>query len=252
MSMVARVAVTIACSAGLLVPLAPAFALVNCGWYVTTATVCVTDASGTTCSSHTYIDFICFDGGSAGGGGSGGGGIGGGGGGGGGAPPPNPFDADGDGLVDCFKELTESTLVTSDPLPVDKNLGGRYGGPNDGVRWSHNGIDVRALQGDSVRAAQGGEVFEILTNQQNLNVDPNSNVNGNFIRVVHADGSEGTYLHLHSVDVAVGDQVVPGQVIGTANNTGNSFGDHLHYTHWIDRYSNPKVAADPEALHGDC
>jgi murein DD-endopeptidase MepM/ murein hydrolase activator NlpD len=54
------------------------------------------------------------------------------------------------------------------------------------------------------------------------------------------------------VDVAVGDQVVPGQVIGTANNTGNSFGDHLHYTHWIDRYSNPKVAADPEGLHGDC
>ena len=225
---------------------------VNCGWYTTTTNVCVTDASGTSCTNRTYEDFVCFDAGGGGSGGTGGGGGGPGGGGGGTAGTTNPFDADGDDSIDCFTDLTDSALVTSQPLEPSRNLGGRYGGPNDGVRWSHNGVDIRASRGDPVRAAQAGEVFEILTGQANTNDNPNSNVNGNFVRVRHADNSEGTYLHLHTVGVAVGDPLEAGQVVGTANNTGNSDGDHLHYTHWIDRYSSPKVAANPETLHGDC
>ncbi|HEX2252084.1 MAG TPA: M23 family metallopeptidase [Thermoanaerobaculia bacterium] len=223
-------------------------------WLKTTTTVCTTDSSGTTCEEREYSDLFCYDSVGAGGGG----GTNGGGGGDGGSldedptPPPNPYDADADQMLDCYTDLTDSARATANPLPSDKNLGGRYGGPDDGVRWSHNGIDVRANQGDPVRAAQRGEVTEILTGQANLNDDPNSSPNGNFVRIRYGDGTEGAYLHLHSISVQPGDIVAAGEVIGTANNTGNSFGDHLHYTHWIDRYGSPKIAANPENVHGNC
>lgn len=153
--------------------------------------------------------------------------------------------------MDCFLNLVESTKVTQDPLPDWANLGGKYGGPGDGVRWKHNGVDIAANRGDRVRAAQEGTVIEIVTGQKNTSQDPNSNVNGNFVRVAHPDGTEGAYIHLHTVDagISVGSNVYVGQTLGTANDTGASHGDHLHYTNWIVR---GQSAENPETSHGTC
>lgn len=207
--------------------------------------------------AETHYDMYCFGGGMGdydpgsypgpgGGGGGGGGGT---------TPTPPPsgnhMDADGNQEMDCFKNMVESTKVTQNPLPTWANLGGKYGGPNDGYRWTHNGVDIAANRGDRVRAAQGGTVSEIVTGQLNQQQDPNSNTNGNFIRVNHSDGTQGAYLHLHAVDpsITVGTTVHVGQTLGTANNTGRSDGDHLHYTNWSVPF---QTAENPETNHGAC
>lgn len=228
-------------------------ALAACLYVRTTATVCVQFGETWECESTTHFDLHCFGGGQ---GDYDPGNYSGPGGGGGGTDPELPpsgnhLDVDGDGEMDCFLNLVESTKVTQDPLPNWANLGGKYGGPNDGYRWTHNGIDVAANRGDRVRAAQAGTVSEIVTGQLNTQQDPNSNVNGNFVRVNHTDGTQGAYIHLHTVDstISVGTSVFVGQTLGTANNTGASDGDHLHYTNWVVQ---GQTAENPEINNGDC
>jgi murein DD-endopeptidase MepM/ murein hydrolase activator NlpD len=42
------------------------------------------------------------------------------------------------------------------------------------------------------------------------------------------------YAHLSRIDVQVDQNVAAGDLIGLADNTGNSFGSHLHLTLKID------------------
>lgn len=235
-------------------------ALAACMFLKSTTTVCTLFGTTWDCETTTYYDMHCFDGGPGDydpGNYTGPGGPGGGGGGGGGGTDPalppsgNHMDVDADNEMDCFLNLVESTKVTQDPLPNWANLGGKYGGPNDGYRWTHNGIDVAANRGDRVRAAQTGTVSEIVTGQLNTQQNPSSNVNGNFVRVNHTDGTQGAYLHLHAIDstISVGTTVHVGQTLGTANNTGASDGDHLHYTNWVVQ---GQTAENPEINNGDC
>jgi hypothetical protein len=242
-------------AAVLVATLPAARSLAACGWIETQQTVCTTFGNGQTeCETTFSWDYICLGGGGGsydpadyptGGGGGGGGtdpGL---------PPSGNHFDVDGDGETDCFLNLVESTKTTQNPLPDWANLGGKFGGPNDGVRWKHNGVDIAANRGDLVRAAQEGTVTEILTGQVNKQQNINTNVNGNFVRVAHDDGTAGAYLHLHSIDPAIqlGSRVFVGQTLGTANDTGESFGDHLHYTNWITHGTS---AENPEINHGNC
>jgi len=48
------------------------------------------------------------------------------------------------------------------------------------------------------------------------------------------DGYTYTNCHFSSRDVAPGETVVPGQVIGRIGSTGNSSGPHLHFAIWVD------------------
>jgi len=50
------------------------------------------------------------------------------------------------------------------------------------------------------------------------------------VRVRHDGGYESIYAHLMQATVSVGQPVKAGQLIGLADNTGNSFGAHLHFT----------------------
>ncbi len=54
------------------------------------------------------------------------------------------------------------------------------------------------------------------------------------MRIVGDAGRMHVFVHLHTIGVQVGDTVTAFQQIGTVNNSGNSMGDHLHYTIWRD------------------
>jgi len=63
---------------------------------------------------------------------------------------------------------------------------------------------------------------------------------GYAVQIDHGNGYTTTYAHMSRIDVAVGQQVSQGQVIGLMGNTGRSFGTHLHFVvQYNGQYVNP-------------
>lgn len=87
----------------------------------------------------------------------------------------------------------------------------------------HEGIDVMAPSGSRIFAVAPGTVGMVNTN-------PTGHNYGVHVRVEHGDGWQTIYAHLQQALVSPGQQVKAGDVLGLADNTGNSFGSHLHLT----------------------
>ena len=86
----------------------------------------------------------------------------------------------------------------------------------------HNGVDWRTPLGTQILAAHDGEVVKVEN-------DPNGY--GINVRLWNKNGGFATiYAHLQKAVVVVGERVVAGQLIGFADNTGFSTGDHLHFS----------------------
>jgi len=56
---------------------------------------------------------------------------------------------------------------------------------------------------------------------------------GNAIVIDHGWGLLTGYWHLSSIEVQVGQQVAPGDLIGRVGSTGLSTGAHLHWEMWV-------------------
>ena len=98
----------------------------------------------------------------------------------------------------------------------------------------HGGTDIDVPNGTPLRAAQAGVVYEIEDGIPK-NTFSTENPNGNFVRINNIDGSQTVIIHMLSVGVSVGDVVLPGDPIGTSNNTGRSFKPHAHVQIWRDK-----------------
>lgn len=89
----------------------------------------------------------------------------------------------------------------------------------------HEGIDLRAINGARIIAGAKGTVYRVET------VD--NNAYGIHVRIQH-DTPEGTfktvYAHFSEAKVQVGQEVSAGELVGLADNTGNSSGAHFHLT----------------------
>lgn len=88
--------------------------------------------------------------------------------------------------------------------------------------WSgHLGIDIAAGEGAPVYAADSG-IVTMAQGGWNYGY-------GNVIQIDHGNGYSTLYAHLSVIGVRVCQSVSAGQWIGSAGNTGNSFGPHLHF-----------------------
>ena len=103
--------------------------------------------------------------------------------------------------------------------------------------FSHHGtqnkhaIDINLSEGTRVLAARGGVVMDIANDFYDGGVDAKKLSRGNYIRILHDDGSMAVYAHLQleSAVVAKGQRVATGQHIANSGNTGFSSGPHLHF-----------------------
>jgi len=95
-------------------------------------------------------------------------------------------------------------------------------------RPTHQGIDYRGEKGDFIVLKQGGTVGRVFTG---CVVGPKGcgNGYGNFVEVQHNPETLTRYAHLTKPNMKSGDKVNPGDIVGTIGDTGNSFGDHLHF-----------------------
>lgn len=107
-------------------------------------------------------------------------------------------------------------------MPVRARITSGFGyrrHPMGGGRRMHNGIDLAAPYGTSVRAAADGTVSRAGYN----------GALGRYVYVRHANGYETRYGHLSARLVKTGQKVSQGDAIGREGSTGNSTGPHLHF-----------------------
>ena len=103
----------------------------------------------------------------------------------------------------------------------------------------HGGMDMDGEKGDTVIAPGNGTVIKAGW----------EGGYGNMIEIDHGNGLTTRYGHLSKMEVAVGDQVQRGQLIGLIGTTGRSTGPHLHYELRLnDKSINPRRFLPPEPI----
>ncbi|WP_213937792.1 peptidoglycan DD-metalloendopeptidase family protein [Pseudomonas sp. dw_612] len=110
------------------------------------------------------------------------------------------------------------------PFRLSQGANGQYSHFGAKNRYA---MDIAMPEGTPIIAARAGMVVKTENGQSGRGNDPS----GNFVRVLHDDGTMGVYLHLKqgSVSVREGQRVAVGSALALSGNTGNSSGPHLHF-----------------------
>ena len=110
------------------------------------------------------------------------------------------------------------------PFRLTQGANGKYSHFTPKGRYA---MDIAMPEGTPIVAARGGVVVKTENNQSGRGNNPS----GNYVRIMHDDGTMGVYLHLMRGSVAVreGERIESGMQIARSGNTGNSTGPHLHF-----------------------
>lgn len=116
--------------------------------------------------------------------------------------------------------------LDSGAIRVDQGFGGGFSHQDDENRYA---IDLAAAPGTPVLAARDGVVMQI--ERSHGKVAGGTGASGNYVRLLHHDGTMSVYAHLQpgGVLVAPGQQVHAGERIGLSGSTGYTTGPHLHF-----------------------
>ena len=114
----------------------------------------------------------------------------------------------------------------------------------------HRAIDLRALVGTPVFAAEDGTV-RVVYHWNGRVTQGDTNSYGNMVKIEHTAYKGGKletlYAHLNSITVKAGQKVKTGEVIGYSGQTGNCFGAHLHFeVRWKGVRENPLCWLDDD------
>ena len=119
------------------------------------------------------------------------------------------------------------TETRNDLVPFERPAAGPASSPfgarsffNGKPRSPHAGLDIAAAAGTPVRAPAPGAVA----------VTGHYFFNGKTVIIDHGGGLVTMYCHLSRVDVAKGDEVDRGHILGAVGKTGRASGAHLHWT----------------------
>ncbi|MDJ0683872.1 MAG: M23 family metallopeptidase [Alphaproteobacteria bacterium] len=128
------------------------------------------------------------------------------------------------------------------PLQGDPGvITGVYGSQrilNGEPRQPHYGVDIAAPTGTPVLAPAGGVVSFIHEDMY---------FSGGTLMIDHGHGLASTFLHMETIEVALGDAVARGQRIGTLGASGRATGPHLDWrVNWFQSRLDPMHFASPE------
>lgn len=102
----------------------------------------------------------------------------------------------------------------------------------------HSGVDIARPTGTAITAPADGVV--VLAAARPFSLE------GNLLIVDHGMGLNSAFLHLSRIDVAVGQRVGRGQLLGAIGTTGRSTGPHLHWAlKWRDARVDPQLLVPP-------
>ncbi len=101
-------------------------------------------------------------------------------------------------------------------------------------KMSHKGeraLDFKLKKGTRICAAREGMVTALREDSEKGGLKQENLSDGNYVSILHSDGSVAHYWHLQKDGVLVntGDSVKRGQVIALSGNTGFSAFPHLHF-----------------------
>lgn len=97
----------------------------------------------------------------------------------------------------------------------------------------HYGIDLAAPQGSPIRAPAAGKV---------VMARPGMHFEGGLVLLDHGQGAITAYLHQSRIEVAVGQTVARGDLLGRVGMTGRATGPHLCWRmKWRDRNMDPSL-----------
>jgi murein DD-endopeptidase MepM/ murein hydrolase activator NlpD len=108
--------------------------------------------------------------------------------------------------------------------PLRGRISGRFGAQRiypAGPANYHSGLDIAGATGTPFVAPADGVVIFAAASPLSLE--------GRLLMIDHGMGLNSAFLHCSSLDVAVGDHVRQGQVIGRVGMTGRATGPHLHW-----------------------
>ncbi len=106
--------------------------------------------------------------------------------------------------------------------PLNGSIGSGFGwrlDPFTGQRAWHEGVDIKATEGQSVQAAKSGTVIF-------AGYDPEL---GNTVILDHGNDLRTIYGHNKELSVTVGQKIEQGTEIATAGSSGRAAGTHLHF-----------------------
>lgn len=123
--------------------------------------------------------------------------------------------------------------------PVQGRISGRFGNArvyNGQAGAGHSGMDIAVPTGTPIKAPASGVITFAASNLY---------LTGGTVLLDHGYGVSSNFLHLSRIDVAVGQRVEQGQIIGAVGATGRATGPHLHWgMNWFDVRIDPLLVLE--------